>query len=536
VSPASPKTDEAPPEPGEDTTEEMVSTTTPPDLRVVDGGAGVVLPLATPEWTPDSQLIREAEARDRRVAKIAGVKRVIDFDRIPPAPLHVMPKVVREYAEALAVDHCVDPAMPMQLILGALSGVFGRRAMLCVKPGWYATCCIWAAVVTDASGGKTPPLKRIAAPLFQQDEWLERQYNQAMADWHTACKQEPDPAKRPEEPVCERAVASDTTIEALTGTLMASPKGVALIHDELSGLILGMNQYRGGHGSDRQKYLSMWSGAPLLVDRKMDRKRLRVPHPFVAMIGGIQWDKVNVLMKSDEDDGLLGRILFATPRPVLTGDEVSSPPVPREIEDRYRAFVEAALELPRPDESVGVPGDPGPWVVEMAGEAQDRFRACYTAHAEAARRASFPEVMKPAWRKLGEYAARLTLLMHLIRRAAGETSSDSGIDVESVEAAWALVRWYAAGARAVREVLDETAEDIVADAMVAWLRRQGPDAVSLRTVIRCKAAGCTKQSDALAVLGYLRDRGMVSQESKRRAGGITHLFTLRAEYRGAAAA
>ena len=60
------------------------------------------------------------------------------------------------------------------------------------------------------------------------------------------------------------------------------------IHDELTAWVLGMNQYKGGRGADRQFYLSCWSGEPAKVNRKSDPgEPLIVPDPFLGVIGCI---------------------------------------------------------------------------------------------------------------------------------------------------------------------------------------------------------------------------------------------------------
>jgi hypothetical protein len=60
---------------------------------------------------------------------------------------------------------------------------------------------------------------------------------------------------------------TDSTLEALIVVLAQHPRGVALIQDELGAWTRAMDQYR-QRGADRQRWLSFWNGAPVIVNRK----------------------------------------------------------------------------------------------------------------------------------------------------------------------------------------------------------------------------------------------------------------------------
>jgi hypothetical protein len=85
-----------------------------------------------------------------------------------------------------------------------------------------------------------------------------------------------------------RVVADDTTIEALAGILESNPRGVLVARDELAGWVRAMDQYKGGKGADRQIWLSLWSNAPISVDRKGSPEPVIVESPWVSVTGSIQ--------------------------------------------------------------------------------------------------------------------------------------------------------------------------------------------------------------------------------------------------------
>jgi len=42
-------------------------------------------------------------------------------------------------------------------------------------------------------------------------------------------------------------------------------------------LVASLNQYKSGKGYDRQVYLKLWDGEPILIDRKSDKSRDGAP-------------------------------------------------------------------------------------------------------------------------------------------------------------------------------------------------------------------------------------------------------------------
>src|SRR5262249_12635389 len=107
------------------------------------------------------------------------------------------------------------------------------------------------------------------------------------------------------------------TVEAMAPVLLANPRGVSIIRDELTAWVAAMNAYRAGKGADRQFFLSGWAGEPLCIDRKQqDGAPLIVPHPFFCVCGGLPPDMVGGL-RDDKNlsDGFLDRLLFAFPDP-----------------------------------------------------------------------------------------------------------------------------------------------------------------------------------------------------------------------------
>ena len=145
-----------------------------------------------------------------------------------------------------------------------------------------------------------------------------------------------------------RVVADDTTIEALAGILESNPRGVLVARDELAGWVRAMDQYKGGKGADRQIWLSLWSNAPISVDRKGSPEPVIVESPWVSVTGAIQPEILPDLSRGRED-GLLDRFLFAFPEPYYA--PLSAKVVSATAENQLGALYErlASLQMPESD-------------------------------------------------------------------------------------------------------------------------------------------------------------------------------------------
>jgi hypothetical protein len=91
---------------------------------------------------------------------------------------------------------------------------------------------------------------------------------------------------------------------------------------------------------------------------------------------------------------------------------------------------------------------PAAVVVELAADARPLWEAWYNDHAREVEGADFPEVLSGPWSKLIAYAARLALVVHLLRQACGEAAGDD-VDADSLGTALRLVAYFQSHARAV---------------------------------------------------------------------------------------
>ena len=204
-----------------------------------------------------------------------------------------------------------------------------------------------------------------------------------------------------------------------------------------------MDQYKGGKGSDRQHWLSFWSGDEVVVDRKSRMgEPIIVAKPFVSLFGGIQPAMLGELGAGAED-GLMDRFLFAypTPRQVrFTEDEIST-----DTEERYTALYDGLANLTLATDEHG---DPNPRPFRLSPEARKLFARTADALGTEMLQPGFPSRLEGVWSKMRGYLARLSLVL-AVCRCVETGAPEERIEAEDVQAATRLLGYFKAHARRV---------------------------------------------------------------------------------------
>jgi hypothetical protein len=192
------------------------------------------------------------------------------------------------------------------------------------------------ALVGGPSWGKTPsmrPFIQATGELEADDEpaWketlgaYERDVGYAKAcqeQWRDQVRQAvtvgspppdmPDSARTPEPPARPRLRIADATVEEIGAILAGNPRGLLQTRDELAGWLGSMDRY-GGNGADRAFYLECWNGGSYMIDRrKHSGQPVRLSHASLAILGGLQPDKLKEAL-AGADDGLAERFLYIWP-------------------------------------------------------------------------------------------------------------------------------------------------------------------------------------------------------------------------------
>jgi hypothetical protein len=418
----------------------------------------------------------------------------------PPAvmtfPVGVFPAqlktLIDEASAALNVPHDYL-ALPMIALAG--SAIANSRHIALTKTHTEPPA-IYAVIVGPPGTLKTPALKILRRPFDDiQREKLDA-WKRAFEAWENAEESDESGPK----PTLERVIVNDTTTETLCLVLHENPRGVALVRDELSGLIASLNQYKGGKGADKQFYLSAWSGDPLYIDRKTERTNrggpLHVYQPFVGIVGGIQPDVLPVIGgeyrrgQRPVQDGFIDRFAIAWPDPLPHVGERGldiSPDALHAWSDCVGKLV--ALEMVIQDDHKR------PFLVQLNQAGRDEWKRFTERHANEMNAAGFPPHLAGPWSKLRGMTARFALILHMLRWAC-DGGKEGMIDGLAIHDASKVTNYLKDHARRVHACMGSDPRLADTRKVLQWILAERLERFATRDVYR-KFRGLLRNADEL---------------------------------------
>ena len=411
-----------------------------------------------------------------------------------PFPLDVLPAPVREFVSQSASAIGCDPTYIALPLLAELAAFIGNTRRILLKRTWTEPAVLWTVIIGSSGSQKSPGLEAALAPIKRKqaerlaahaDAMKDYQvkllhYEVQLSEWRSKGRDKRgEPPEKPLAPAAERYLCSDTTVEALATILADAPLGVLLARDELSGWIDSFDAYRQGRGGDVSHWLSMHRAGDLLVDRKSgDKRTIYVPRAAVSIAGTIQPETLRrALGRKHFENGLAARILMAMPprRPKKWTEADVEP----SVEAAVHTVVDAILRF---NFGIGQDGQPVPIDLPLTPEAKVVWVGFYNEHGQ--HQASLPDGdLAAAFSKLEGYAARLALVVHMVRIAAGEGAPHDTVDKTSIEAGIALARWFAHETERIYSILSETDVERKQRTLVEFIRSKG-GSVTIRDLMR----------------------------------------------------
>ncbi len=352
-----------------------------------------VVPLRGSKEMPDQQLTSE------------DVDPVDLFGRFPTpdVPWHLLPKVIRDFAEVRSREIGCDPAGLVLSLLTASAAAIPDHIKVKVQAHndkWKEAARIWTVLIGAPSTKKTPMLNAATEILRDLDQEMFMEWRADKAAYNAL----PKDARPGPPPPLRRLVIEDTTIEAAQGILAGSPWGVIVLQDELAGFFGAMEKYGGGGSAhDRTIWLRAYNGGPYVINRKKTEEDggVLVPNLSVSMLGGIQPDVIKRLTEQSMDDGMTQRFLPILLKPATVGLDEPMPDVTTPFEERVRALRAMDAET----------------LFSFDDDAQNIVREAQVFHSELQ---AIELVYKQLATHIGKYDglfARLCLLWHCIEHA-----------------------------------------------------------------------------------------------------------------------
>lgn len=407
-------------------------------------------------------------------------------------PVELLPEPFRSFVDVGAKAIGCDPGYIALPALATAAAAIGTTRCIRLKRSWEEPVMVWALTVGRSGTMRSPAFDLAVKPLRDRQTVAVQEYHDAMKQYEREeIKYEEDlkkwkakkakgakgnPPSKPKRPVLHRYICSDTTIEAIADVLQYAPRGLLLARDELSGLIRSFNAYRQGRGGDEAHWLEMFRAGELLVDRKT-ATTIYVRRAGVSICGTIQRGTLTRAFGREHfENGMMARFLLCDPpSPKKKWTESD---VPRRVEANYAKVIKKLLTLGHS----AIDGEPLPVPVRLTDKAKAEWVAFFDEHA-AVQADLTDDDIAAAFSKLEGYAARFALIVHLIRRAAGDqTLADAkAVDEQSIRVGVALARWFCHETKRIYQSLGENEQQTEQRRLVDWIQQRG-GSVTVREV------------------------------------------------------
>jgi DNA polymerase I-like protein with 3'-5' exonuclease and polymerase domains len=443
----------------------------------------------------------------------ASPKKVRTLEPYRPFPVEALPAPINEYVRQGALALGCDPAYLALPALAVAASAIGNTRTIRLKGGWDEPSVVWSAIVGDSGTLKSPAYLKAVAHLFRLQRGLLLAFKKKKARYqeelheHQAAKRKakdegPGPGNPPEEPLLQRVVVSDTTVEKLAEILEDNPRGTLVARDELAGWLGSFTRYKQQKGgTDLPNWLEMHRAGTVIVDRKTsERQTLFIQRAAISITGGIQPGVLaRALTPEFLDAGLAARLLMAMP-PKLP-KRWSEVEVAPEVEQAYQEALDRLLAL----DFDATGGEEAPHALRLSREGKAAWVEFYDDWAR--EQAAAEGELAAAFSKLEAYAARLALVHHVVGRVARGDADQAPVERESVEAGVTLCRWFAGEARRVHAILSESTEERDTRRLVEFIQARG-GRITVRGLMRANCRRYPNADAAEAALAALVEAGL----------------------------
>lgn len=217
-------------------------------------------------------------------------------------PIEVFPEFFQEYIIELKKSLNFHADFSAAALMFTFSTLIGNKYKLKVKNGWEAAPIFWFACVGYPGTIKTHPIKTMVKPLSQLDKLSKKSYDLELADYNES-------DNKGKKPKFKQLLISDYTVEALHSIHDINKRGIGLYKDELKGFLNDMNKYR--KGSDEEFWLESFNNGSYIVNR-VTKDPIMVSDICINIIGTIQHDVLNEVVRQHKGNGLIDRFLFTS--------------------------------------------------------------------------------------------------------------------------------------------------------------------------------------------------------------------------------
>jgi hypothetical protein len=213
--------------------------------------------------------------------------------------------------------------------------------------------------------------------------------------------------------------------------------------------------------------LKIWSGAATKVGRvHLGAVPLRVPHPFLTIVGGIQNDRLDSLGFT-EGTGFCERFLYTYPEP-KPFPGWSDAGVDDFVQDQWETIFRALWAQPM---GVTIHGESCPHALFMSEPARERWHIHQQCIADTVNHPGFNPAHRGGWGKMREYLGRLALVLSRLWAVTEGVPGLPDIGPDDIDRAWMLTQYFAAHFQRVHATVTGGFMDARAEKVLGWIRR-----------------------------------------------------------------
>jgi hypothetical protein len=442
-------------------------------------------------------------AEDEIADLAAEVSELAQLDRA--SGLTLLPKVLDTPLRRIAEELNLPVEAYYLVLLCVAAGLIPSQTRLMIDPRrrFRVPPVLWGGLVGETGSGKTHIICTLTEPLEDIQAEYRIRYQHQLENYKTALREYErkrkgeDAGDPPERPVPVDLYASDYTMEAISQILGQQPeRGLLVATDELAAFLESMDAYRGGRGADRARWLSLYNGLALKVNRKTS-DQIYVRYTSVSVIGGIQPSVLQNFWRDDKTsgDGFWSRFAWVKVPLVPDPDTHEGPEhLPQRLLESVYRRLQAFLPMQH----------------ELDGEGRRLWN-------EWKRELNEPILNEPNERiratlpKTKERAARIALILHWLDAACDGVTPNKVIPASTLARAIEFTRWLQNQTRLIYGELGESSSPEASLVLRFVGRFKGCGAVSLK---QCRGwwSGRRKPSmkeirsflDGVVQMGYAR--------------------------------
>lgn len=309
-------------------------------------------------------------------------------------------------------------------LLSAFATAMGNSFRLRIKGLWETNPALFFIFFGKPGLGKTPPIEAAYQPIRKFDEERMQRYIDEKNVYDALSKEDKGGAKRP---ILVQTVVQDFTVEALLQAHFANLDGVAVVYDEIIGLVNSADRYN--KSTINEVLLTAFSGGQLSVIRRSMDTPIFIKQPCINIIGTTQTSLLCQISDKWMNNGFLDRVLFIHPQNSTIAQWIDEDETMLEQSAKaqrdWKVIINKVYELKQ---------DSPQMTLNFTPDAKTRFFAWQNSIISSVNAVADETKVDTREMKRCLITAKLALTIQILRHVCGEAGKDA-VDLVSVESA-----------------------------------------------------------------------------------------------------